>query len=757
MSLSNHERKIDTEHVIRYTLCRESPYPELSENNRRYPEKISMKKLRLLLIVTAEEDARLLLGTLKAGGYAVECRRIMTMSEMQTSLANQEWDLIVCDYEMPNFSAPAALETLKTSGLDLPFIIISEKSGEEKLVEAMRSGANDYVMIGNLSRLIPAVDRELREATQRRASRQAEQAIRQGKMEWEAAFDSVSDIIILTDPKGTIIRCNRKLIDYFRTTYTGVLGREITELFYGGRKSVESIFHLSPGNGNEREDIRFPLLPGWYNTVSYPINPAEGNHGYVHIITDVTTRRKMEEEKKIADRELLALYAVASRLNSHRSSKRIMVDLLAQLHRMLRIDFSCIHLLERGALSLAAGLGLSREFNEWFRERNTQWLDKLLEGKILTSADNAGYFTREMGMMGGWCAVPLRVGSGVIGILFVAHRSSDDYTDREIYLLSSIANQMAILIENHTLYDRMKEKNEELSRKKRQLKDHLKETEKANRELGRLNAAKNIFIGMASHELKTPITSIKGGLQFLLQYGNLAATPQQKELLEGVYEGVNQLKGIVDDLLCLSRMEAKGFALRKQRLNLSSLSEVVRRTLLLPLTERGITVTIAADAAFIRGDEGYCRLVLRNLLENAVKFTPSGGRITMTGIMITRDELLHQEEMLRTFYKEFPVNVEGVERFYRFEIADNGMGIDEDQRVRIFDKFYGIGDMAGHSWGGNDYLSKGSGLGLSIVKGIMDAHGGMVWVEPGKEGVGSVFVLIFPLSAEDDSFCHSER
>jgi signal transduction histidine kinase/PAS domain-containing protein len=709
-----------------------------------------MKILRLLIIEDSEADARFLLCNLEKGGYTVQSERLETAADLQEALARQEWDLIISDYEMAHFSAPAALEILKKEGIYLPFIIVSGKIGEEKLVEAMRSGAHDYLMKGYLSRLVPAVNRELQEASERRSCRRAERAIRQGKLEWEAAFDSVSDIIILTDPKGMIIRCNGKLIEYFSTTYNSILGRNISELFYGNKDTRKNIFTPCA----EKEDICFPLLPGWFNTVCYPMHPTESTHGFVHIITDVTRHRKLEEEKKISDRELLTLYAVASRLNSRRGSKRIMVDLLSQLHQMLQIDFSCIHLLERGTLSFTAGLGISREFTDALQAQNRQegWIREVLEGKVVTSADKIGYFTgplatsaEALGMVGGWCAVPLKIGSEVIGILFVALRSGCNYVEREVYLLTSIANQLAILIENHTLYNRMKGKNDELKRNKRELKEHLGKARQANIELGRLNTAKNLFIGMASHELKTPITSIKGGLQFLLQYSNLATTPEQKALMEAVYEGVNQLKGIVDDLLSLSRIEAQGFILKTRPINLSSICEDIRHTFVLPLAERALQVTNRTDSVFIDADEGFCRLVIRNLLENAIKFTPSGGQIRMAGNLINRGTLLAKKELLQRFYGNFPANVDGVDSFYCFHIADTGIGIPEEEQVRIFDKFYSVGDIANHSSGKSGYLSKGSGLGLSIVKGVMTAHGGMVWVEPGDKGTGSVFFVLFPL------------
>lgn len=711
------------------------------------------KILRLLLVEDSEDDALLLLRDLERGGYDVESERVETMPAMKQALTRREWDLVISDYRMPNFSAPAALETLKKSGLDLPFIIVSGKIGEEMLVDAMRSGAHDYLMKGNLSRLIPAVERELRESAERRTRRRAELAIRQGKMEWEAAFDAVSDLVVLTDPKGTVIRCNNKLIEYFHTTYNHVLGKDITELFYGEKGAEGSIFRLCAELKPDQEDVRFPRLKGWYNAACYPMHPTETKHGFVYVIKDITKRKRMEEEKKLTDRELLTLYAVAFRLNSRRGSKRIMVDLLSQLHHMLQIDFSSIHLLERGTPVLTAWLGFSREFAEAFRtlRRDAGWVREVLGGKSIQSDEIAGHFApaaekeaEAMGM-GAWCALPLKIGSGVIGILFVSHRSVRNYTDREVFLLSSIANQMAVLIENHTLYDRMKEKNEELQRSKRELKEHLEEVKRANIELGRLNQAKNSFIGMASHELKTPLTSIMGGLQFLLHYSDIPMTPEQKEMMESVYEGVTQLKGTVDDLLSISRIEAKGFVLQKRSVNLPALCEEVRHTLLLPLSERDIAVSIAADACSVPADEGFCRLVIRNLLENAIKFTPDGGSIGIGGTLVTREEVLARREYLRRFYRELPAGVETAGAFYRLDVADTGVGIPEEERARIFDKFYGIGDIAYHSSGKTGYMSKGTGLGLSIVKGIMEAHGGMVWVEPQPEGPGSRFSILFPL------------
>lgn len=134
--------------------------------------------LRVLLVEDSEDDAVLLVRYLKRGGQEVSYERVDTREAMQAALDGAQWDIVISDYNMPLFSAPAALSLLQESSLDLPFIIVSGAIGEEVAVNAMKAGAHDYIMKDNLARLIPAVERELREAERRRQRRQAQEALR---------------------------------------------------------------------------------------------------------------------------------------------------------------------------------------------------------------------------------------------------------------------------------------------------------------------------------------------------------------------------------------------------------------------------------------------------------------------------------------------------------------------------------------------------------------------------------------------------
>ena len=130
--------------------------------------------LRILVIEDSEDDADLIIREIRRSGYTVEFERVETKSDMQHVLVRGPWDLILSDYSMPHFSAMGALSVLKESELDIPFLVISGTIGEETAVTALKAGANDFLLKGKLARLVPAIERELRDTATRRSHREAE-------------------------------------------------------------------------------------------------------------------------------------------------------------------------------------------------------------------------------------------------------------------------------------------------------------------------------------------------------------------------------------------------------------------------------------------------------------------------------------------------------------------------------------------------------------------------------------------------------
>ena len=146
--------------------------------------------LKALIVEDSEEDAQLLLSELRRGGYLVTFERVENAEQMRNALTQEKFDIVFADYSLPQFDAPHALELLKQSGHDIPFIIVSGTVSEDVAVQAMRSGAHDYLTKNNLKRLLAAVQRELREAEQRKAHRKADEAWRISDSQYRILFDS---------------------------------------------------------------------------------------------------------------------------------------------------------------------------------------------------------------------------------------------------------------------------------------------------------------------------------------------------------------------------------------------------------------------------------------------------------------------------------------------------------------------------------------------------------------------------------------
>ena len=137
------------------------------------------RSLRILLIEDSDDDAQLLLREIRRLGYDTQYERVETSDALRATLAKRTWDVIICDYSLPHMNAPQALEILKSSDLDLPFIIISGTIGEESAVSALKAGAHDFIIKGKYARLGPALERELREAEGRNERRRAEEALQE--------------------------------------------------------------------------------------------------------------------------------------------------------------------------------------------------------------------------------------------------------------------------------------------------------------------------------------------------------------------------------------------------------------------------------------------------------------------------------------------------------------------------------------------------------------------------------------------------
>jgi len=160
----------------------------------------------LLIVEDSSDDAETMVRALRQGGCELTCERVETAQTMLAALGREKWDLVIADYSMPRFDGLAALKLLQEQGLDIPFILVSGTVGEEVAVQAMKAGAHDYVLKGNLARLPLAVERALRDREVRGARQHAENLYRN-------LVESVPVGLFITSPEGSIVEANPALIE----------------------------------------------------------------------------------------------------------------------------------------------------------------------------------------------------------------------------------------------------------------------------------------------------------------------------------------------------------------------------------------------------------------------------------------------------------------------------------------------------------------------------------------------------------------
>jgi signal transduction histidine kinase len=320
--------------------------------------------------------------------------------------------------------------------------------------------------------------------------------------------------------------------------------------------------------------------------------------------------------------------------------------------------------------------------------------------------------------------LPIRSQGELVGVLALGSQRSDEpYGPREIEFLTMLANQTAVALQNARLFEGLQALNARIV----QLNENLRT---AYEKLERMDQAKSDFLTIASHELRTPLTQVRGYVDVLNELASTGTltNDQVLRISENISKPTHRLENIVNALLDSSRIDAEGLSLRfvpsTVALTLRLASESVQEA----LEERSINLLVqgAEDMPPIRLDMERMIQALGNIMSNAIKFTPDGGRITIDA---------------------HPLDAE----HFEITIQDTGIGISRADQTLIFEKFYRVGSVSLHSSGDYKFKGAGPGLGLPIARGVIEGHGGCVWVE--SEGYdeercpGSTFHIVLPYQA----------
>ena len=356
----------------------------------------------------------------------------------------------------------------------------------------------------------------------------------------------------------------------------------------------------------------------------------------------------------------------------------------------------------------------------------------------------------------GWQSLqvhPLIAHGRLLGALFCFHDSLRTFSDEETDLLDECCQLLAAAIDSSELVEKLEWQHRlthasqrELDRSRKQLREHVIRLEETNRSLEQAHQMKDRFLALASHELRTPLTWIMTAAEMLGT--QIEQLPDECYLLlDTIEKGSKRLNNLIEDLLEIARIEAHDIYLAKEHIDLPQLlnelttqfsDEALRRQLDLQLGD-------CPDHIAPIGDHHHLRQALERIVKNAFKFTPAGGLIRLEACHRTGEELSEMkveiEPFCPTFFHHRPLR-----DHLEICISDSGVGIAEKDRLHIFDKFHGAGDINLH--GKEQYAGQGpsAGLGLPLARGLIEAHGGMIWVDSSPLAeTGSCFHILLPL------------
>jgi diguanylate cyclase (GGDEF)-like protein/PAS domain S-box-containing protein len=421
------------------------------------------------MIEDQAEDAELLLREMRRGGLNILSSRVETEIEFQEALDNFEPDLILSDYTLPAFRGPVALQIARLRRPHIPFIFVSGTIGEERAIDALRQGAVDYVLKDSRARLVPAIERALREAKERTAGRRTEEALRASEERFRSIADATQEWIWEIDADGTLTFCSPAIESILGTSRAALIGKNFLDFMLPAtRQTVEEILRRNPREKGAWRDMVFEYrhVDGgirWLDTNAIPLLDAAGAvTGYRGVSRDVTQRRL--QEQRIA--RLSRIQAVLSGINSTIVRVRERGELFRESCRIAvqqgGFRMAWIGVVERGIMQALSVVweGVNEGFLEQMRLALAPVADEpgavgyaIRHKRIVVSNDLANdplTVLKEEALARGFrslIAMPLMVADEVVGVLVLYASETGFFDHEEIKLLKDLAGDISFALD----------------------------------------------------------------------------------------------------------------------------------------------------------------------------------------------------------------------------------------------------------------------------------------------------------------------
>ena len=445
--------------------------------------------------------------------------------------------------------------------------------------------------------------------------------------------------------------------------------------------------------------------------IAFGVHTVQQQRELHRALQALSNEEREREDSSVRLSELTALFQMSTSLQLHLRSDVILEIIVRRVISTLKAQQASIMILEpdSGELVTRAAYGLEAEFSRGARKRIGEgiagWVALRREAVVLGEqppSTELGQHYKQNRAITSAISLPLTVGDRVIGVLNVNRiNHHEPFGPAHLEMLRVFSEHIAAVIDRAEVLDRMDRRTEEL--------------EEVNTRLHEVNRMKDVFLGTASHELKTPLTSIMAYAELLEDHEGHLTRKQSREFVSSLRGEAQRLLALIEDILDLSRIESGRLAFHPRPMDFA---EVVKGAIdsTQPLIRHygvRVTSTFAPGLPRLTVDEMKMRQVVEHLIVNAVKFSPQGGTITLNAAL------------------------DGA--CVRFEVHDDGPGVPPEQATHLFEMF-------GHEVSEATQARGGLGIGLHLVKRLSELHGGHVGVNS-RPGKGSTFWVRLPVVA----------
>ena len=593
-------------------------------------------EINVLIVEDNEDDALLILIEIQKSNYKINNVIVSSADELLNSLKKQKWDIVISDYVMPGFSGLEALKIVKEFDEDLPFIIVSGTIGEAVAVEAMRSGADDYLMKNNLTRLIPAIKRELRESIIHKERKFTKEKLKESEELYKTLVETSPEAIVLIDVDGNILFSNKQGARIVKENHVDNLkNRNVFEFIYQDDLEIAKENLLKAKEGEMLNDLEIRILTKDNNIINAEVRAASilNNEGmpkyFILMLIDVT--------KKIQ--------GIKNRLKSE-----------AELRSVWENSFDAMRLCDENGIIVRVNTAFCKMMNKTKEELEGQRFDFAYGEKDLESLEKYKQRFKTHSIQP-TLETELNI-EGKDKLWVELSNSFIDLADQPTLLLSIIRD---------------------ISERKNYENSLITAKEKAEE----MNRMKSNFLNNMSHEIRTPMVAILGYAQLVLSE---IEAPDQQEMMKGIVNSSRRLMETINSILDLSRIESGKVELEYKKINLVTETKEIIERLSILAEQKGLYLKFSTreDLIFSSLDVNLYDQIVENLIGNAIKYTEKGGIIVEVTKLFVNGEnwsVLNvidtgigiPHESLEIIFEEFRQVSEGIGR--RFEGSGLGLTI----------------------------------------------------------------------------------